>query len=368
MIKRIALDNFKCFTKLSLEMSNLNLFTGINGMGKSTVIQAILLLKQAMDNGSLSNGLHLNGSLVNIGTGRDLLCRYGDNDDIGIEITTDKSKYEFLYEYAPESDFLPLKQTHQMNADKIAETNLNLFQGFEFISAERIGPRRTYGKSYYSTYDKNQLGSQGELASAYLFLRGRDEVVNTSALHKAQPSRLLQSQVNAWLAEISPGVAAEVEDFLNAGLVGLHYKIGDAFGGNEYSAMNVGFGITYVLPIIVSILKAKSGDLLIIENPEAHLHPKGQRKMGELIAQAAAGGVQIIVETHSDHILNGLRLAVKHEDIKKDKISLNYFYQAEFEGKLIHDKASPVIQDNGSLSDWPEGFFDEWDLAIDELF
>lgn len=137
--------------------------------------------------------------------------------------------------------------------------------------------------------------------------------------------------------------------------------------------MNVGFGISYVAPVIVSLLKAKSGDLVIIENPEAHLHPRGQRKMGELIAKAASGGAQIILETHSDHILNGIRLSVKNRTISTNDVRLNYFFQRLDSNlilgeRVIHEKCSPVILDDGSLSDWPDGFFDEWDKALDELF
>ncbi|MEG1094995.1 MAG: DUF3696 domain-containing protein [Lactococcus sp.] len=90
--------------------------------------------------------------------------------------------------------------------------------------------------------------------------------------------------------------------------------------------------------------------------------------MGELIAKACAGGVQIIVETHSDHLLNGIRLAVKRKDIDRSLIRLNYFYRYFEANKIVHTKSSPTILDNGGLSDWPEGFFDEWDKAIDELF
>ena len=83
---------------------------------------------------------------------------------------------------------------------------------------------------------------------------------------------------------------------------------------NEYRPTSVGFGIAYVLPVLVALLSANEKYMVIIENPEAHLHPRGQVAMGELIARAAAAGVQVIVETHSDHVLNGVRLAVKGKD------------------------------------------------------
>lgn len=80
---------------------------------------------------------------------------------------------------------------------------------------------------------------------------------------------------------------------------------------NEYTPQNVGFGISYSLHVITAILKAKDGDLIIIENPESHVHPRGQAELGKLIALAAINNIQIIIETHSDHIINGIRVAVK---------------------------------------------------------
>jgi predicted ATPase len=368
MLDKLTIRNFKCFEKLTLEMSGLNVLSGINSMGKSTIIQALLLLRQTFERGSLDKGLHLNGSYVNIGTGRDLLCRYGEDDEIGIILESGLNRFELAYDYTQDSDYLVLKKPPCENEHPVLEPYSLFSNRFDYISAERLGPRRSYGKSHYDIFDKNQVGLQGQMAVDYLFERGRDRIENKDALHNAEESPLLEHQVNAWLDEISPGVKVETKSFLDAGLVGLNYTVMGSYGANEYNAMNVGFGITYVLPIVVSVLKAKRGDLLIIENPEAHLHPKGQRKIGELIARAAAGGVQIILETHSDHILNGLRLSVKKTHISRFQIRLNYFYRIEKQNKIKHEKSSPAILEDGSLSDWPEGFFDEWDTAIDELF
>mgnify|MGYP005780600803 FL=1 len=104
--------------------------------------------------------------------------------------------------------------------------------------------------------------------------------------------------------------------------------------------------------------------MLIVENPEAHIHPAGQRMLGELLARAGAGGVQIFAETHSDHIINGIRLAVKHGIISGEEIALDYFYKDQ---KYRHDYVRPEILSDGRLDCWPEGFFDEWDKALYEL-
>lgn len=367
MIKRIQLKNFKCFEKLDLELSNLNVLAGINSMGKSTVIQALLLLRQAHDNQSLRKGLHLNGELVNIGTGYDVLYRNSNEDFFSISIShqlhdNDDFIFKAEYEYNKDSDFQKLisPKDHLLHY-----TTVNLFNSsFTYISANRLGPQKIYEKSYHQVVDNKQIGTKGELFVDFLSEFGSNlKVSNINVLHPSVSSQILIYQTQAWLSEISPDVNINTKSYTEAGLVGM------SFSKDGYNPINVGFGLSYVAPVVIAILKAKPGDLLIIENPEAHLHPRGQRKMGELISAACSGGVQIILETHSDHLLNGIRLSVKNQKINRNLIRLNYFYaEKDKNNNIVHKKCSPAILDNGSLSAWPDGFFDEWDKAVDELF
>jgi predicted ATPase len=118
---------------------------------------------------------------------------------------------------------------------------------------------------------------------------------------------------------------------------------------------------------VVATLAAAPGSLLLIENPEAHLHPKGQALMGELLARAAAGGVQVVIETHSDHVLNGIRLAVHGGRIAPEAVRLHYFERRDLGGQVQHVVTSPRIDRDGRIDDWPEGFFDEWDKSLEAL-
>ena len=126
---------------------------------------------------------------------------------------------------------------------------------------------------------------------------------------------------------------------------------------------NVGFGLTYVLPIVIACLTATPGSMILLENPEAHVHPRGQSAMARMTCAAAAAGAQVIVETHSDHILNGVRLAVKNEVIPARDVALHYFDRQEDGIRVL----SPAIGSDGMLSEWPPGFFDEWDRSLDQL-
>jgi len=76
-----------------------------------------------------------------------------------------------------------------------------------------------------------------------------------------------------------------------------------------------GFGLSYTLPVITALLVGTliPNSLVIIENPEAHLHPRGQTEIARLIALCAQVGTQIIIETHSDHLFDGIRIAAKNK-------------------------------------------------------
>ncbi len=369
MINQIVIENYKCFKKLSLELSNLNVLAGVNSMGKSSIIQVLLLLRQAFSNNSISKGLHLNGAYIQLGTGYDVMNRMSDEDSFKFIIDLDTQKAKFQYKYNKSSDYILLDKKESKVSNEFIKT-CNLFaNSFAYVSAARIGPQRYYEGSYYDVTEKQQVGIKGELFVDYLKIHENESLSNTKIFHPSCKSYKLPEQVNAWLSEISPGVSLTPDIDNKTGIVSLQY----GFSNESYSPLNVGFGLSYVAPIVVALLKAKSGDLVIIENPEAHLHPKGQRKMGELISRAAAGGVQVIVETHSDHLLNGIRLSVKEKLIDKSLTRLNYFYREEKQDKTIgryyeYKKSSPQILDNGKLSDWPDGFFDEWDKALMELF
>jgi predicted ATPase len=136
---------------------------------------------------------------------------------------------------------------------------------------------------------------------------------------------------------------------------------------NPYRTTNVGFGITYTFPVLVALLSSVSPTLLLLENPEAHLHPKGQVSIGDLMARAASCGIQVVVETHSDHVLNGIRLAVHGGKLPPDSVCLHFFERNLQNEQTCAEVISPRIDRNGRIDRWPEGFFDEWDKSLEAL-
>jgi predicted ATPase len=362
MLKKCRLKNFKRFLAQEFELNYLNLLSGMNGMGKSSVIQSFLLLRQSHQQKLLkATGLALNGDLIQIGTAQDALHNEAQQDTIGFEITLDSQEcIKWSFDYNSQSDVLSLSSPPVSNKT----WNLSLFNdNFQYLRAERLGPRSSFMMSDFQVRQHRQLGTQGEYTAHYLSIFGGSEKIAGPALaHPNETSYNLLLQVEAWLGEISPGTRISLNATPEMDLVNLQFSFS---GGTKYRSTNVGFGITYTLPIIVAILAAKPGALLLIENPEAHLHPKGQAQMGELLARAASIGIQVIVETHSDHVLNGIRVAVHGGRLKPDHVALHFF-----QPQLTPDTpavVSPKIDRNGRIDQWPDGFFDEWDKSLEAL-
>ena len=122
-----------------------------------------------------------------------------------------------------------------------------------------------------------------------------------------------------------------------------------------------------VLPVVVAALSAEEDHLLVIETPEAHLHPAGQAHMGEFLAEVAAAGVQVILETHSDHVLNGIRRAVKRNALSPDAAALHFFRPRDEKDENAAQVLSPVLDRDGNIDSWPDGFFDQFDKDMNHF-
>ncbi|MCP4150917.1 MAG: DUF3696 domain-containing protein, partial [bacterium] len=313
--------------------------------------------------------ISLNGDLVQIGNGKDLLFEYYNDQEVGIEVSADGSSSGtagWKWNAGTDSDRLPLSE-QVLPTGKIFNSAL-FGPDFHYLNAERLGPRVYFDTSNFNVINKNQLGTHGEYAVNYLAEFQKTLIPVENLKHPKSSGLTLYEQVNAWMGEIRPGTRIDVSSNLDMSLVGLRYQfLGGKDIGNRFRPTNVGFGISFLLPVLVAILSSKPGALLILENPEAHLHPRGQAKIGELMAMASANGIQIITETHSDHILNGVRVAVKKELVTPEQTNFLFFHGEVIEDRFKHYILNPKIDKNGRIDQWPEGFFDEWDRQLSEL-
>jgi predicted ATPase len=373
VIDLLRLQNFKCFADAALPLGALTLLTGLNGAGKSSVIQALLLLRQSHDQGLLAQGrLALNGELVQLGTAQDALYGYAEDEHISFELTGGGSTIAYEFEYNKGVDVLGAS-TAGGAAARAHDTGVargDLFgESFQYLCAERIGPRTSFATSDFLVRERRQIGIRGELTAHFLSTFGKKERVAAGPLLRADAvSADLLTQVEAWLDFICPGTRIQLTSHRAMDAVQLGYQFVSGRDVTDvYRPTNVGFGLTYTLPILVAVLSASPGALLLIENPEAHLHPRGQAHMGEFLALAASAGIQLILETHSDHVLNGVRIAVHGGKLAPELARIHFFERKDGADRAVHEITSPRMDRDGRIDKWPPGFFDEWDSALDRL-
>ncbi|NNJ11946.1 DUF3696 domain-containing protein [Chloroflexales bacterium ZM16-3] len=364
MITDLRVQNFKCFEDMTLHLGPLTLMAGTNASGKSSTIQSLLLLRQSYLRGLLQRGeLLLNGSLASLGAARDVLYEDAATNEIAFAIRANsQADLSFTFSVQPgKSDIYRLRASE---APVLSPGGPLFATAFNYLNAERIGPRLTYPMA--ELRDENiDIGPQGEYTLDVLS-RHRDQPVATAGMTYRDPESgstpsSIEYQVRYWMQTIIPNFDFELDSINAADQV----RVGFRIGTREYlRPTNIGFGLIYTLPIVVGALVAPAGSLFIVENPEAHLHPAGQSRIGHFLARAAAAGVQVLIETHSDHVLNGIRRAVRDKALLPGQVSLAFFSTSE-------DSATKVIQPkiyaSGGIRPWPKGFFDQFERDLREL-
>jgi predicted ATPase len=233
----------------------------------------------------------------------------------------------------------------------------------------RNGPVHTYGKDTSQVeYAKQISKKQGrcELTAHYLHCYGKDNIADECLTFDGGDNLALHHNVQGWMKAISPGINIHVESSESDFKINYSFSRGKGkTSTNSFKATNIDFGISYVLPIVISALHARKGSLILIENPEAHIHPAGQAKLMALICLAANVGVQFVIETHSDHIINGLLLAVKKKTLKEQAVSLYFLDRKE---STQETEVYPLaIAPGGRIKNPPQGFFDQIDLDMKAL-
>lgn len=365
MINQIRLFQFKVFKDQVFNLSNLTLLTGINGMGKSSIIQSLLVLRNSFDRGELQSASKLtieDKEMVNLVSPDAMLCAEAGSNEVTFHLIDDDTEGSWTVKAEGSSNSLPI-------AKHRTEENIfqcNLFQNsFQYLNAERIGPRQYYDRSSVSR-NHSALGYRGEFTASVLFEAATKLLKVNHKQLIVSGSDLVYDQVSNWISRIIyPGTKVSL-DVSNPNHIVLQY----AFAREKertFNPVNIGFGFSFALPVIVAVLTATPGSLIIVENPEAHLHPKGQAEMGRFLGIAANCGLQIIVETHSDHILNGIRIAIKEKEIDPASIKIIFVgaYDAGETQKVF--VTEPEIDEDGRIDDWPKDFFDTWEYSLMRL-
>ena len=367
MVTKIEIENFKCFKEtFTFECNKLNLFTGINGRGKSSAMQILLLISQSVIKSNSLNYIHLRGSHINLGLYSDIKNSFSPrskNIKIGLSFD-DTPCFEILCNEDETSVYRAniLNKEEFLTVLKDAGTYgkiLETLKHVHFVSADRLGPQMFMEKVDLPEFIN--VGKRGEYTWEILAQSQKNNIVVNEAMYLGEESNSLLRQTIAWMSYIFNGARIAIKgDDSDSSVLSL--LINNREDGYMYKPINIGFGYSYLLPLVVSGLLAKPGEILIVENPEAHLHPSAQSHMAEFYAKLAASGVQVFIESHSEHILNGVRLACVDNEIGISNTDTSvFFFGDDFSVKKI------AISKVGKMESWPRGFFDQKEHDIAKL-
>lgn len=374
MIGSVLVKNFKCFKDLEIKFKPITVVCGGNGVGKSSLIQSLLLIRQTADQlrklqdvGALSDDtnvefpVRLNGPYrLALGNSLRLTNDELESDQIEIEVRPDASgvppvSAKFI------ADVDKAKVTIQAHycGGRTSEIfnctgQLPVFSDqFHYLIAERHGPRdlsEVSDESYINT------GLAGEHTADAIARAEAQNFTVDERLCLIEGQNLFKVQLEAWMRLLVPNIQLISHPYPEINRVRLSIeKAGTPV--DPLSPTSTGFGISYVLPIIVSGLLCPPGAMLIVENPEAHLHPAAQSAVGQFLAAVASTGVQVIIETHSENVINGVRLATIKDLIDYDDVGLLFFSTTD--GDTQPKIESISIDALAELSAWPRGFFDQ---------
>lgn len=341
MITSLGIKGLKSVDELQLNFKNLNLLIGTNSSGKSTVIQSLLIASQNID----EHNSDFNGSLVSLGDFREIRNFITNTKSISIDIEDGKGKHQ--WEFFEEED--SIKNSTGKDCD------FKFDDGLYYLSASRIGYMDTYEKDIKKVY---RFGLQGEYCFSY-FIKNKEKILDNSILID-NISRTLDYNVNYWFEYIISSKLV-VMDIQQTDRLKVQFS---SASGREVRTENIGSGVSYLINIIIICLSIEEGNTLIIENPEIYLHPKAQAKLIEFFIFISKSNRQLIIETHSDHMFNGIRVNVANEKIKNEDVSLHFLSLNE---KNCTENREISIVKRGRIINGSNDLFDQFEIDLDRM-
>lgn len=329
MINRIHIVNYKGLAEAELDLKKYTILTGLNSTGKSTCFQSILA---ALYLSKPNAGILLSDWDFSFESIRN---RNVNAKSIKIEIDTEDGEIKCIID--------------ENGIDINHDTELDIETNLYYLNANRLG----FG-DFETMSPKFYIGLAGE----YIFGTFEKEKSNTviTGLRCLDESETLSSHVNYWLSYIS-GLRFELQtEIVSTTKVKVIYR---SEGLPNIVPQQLGVGISYLAKILIMCLRAKVGDVLMIENPEIHLHPAAQARLGEFFTYISNAGIQLLIETHCEYLIDKLQYQI---------------YKAKFNSNdaVLYYKGGPetpfeqmIFESNGRFAKrFPSGFYD---VTLDEL-
>ncbi|WP_139650797.1 AAA family ATPase [Raoultibacter phocaeensis] len=353
MLKHIHLENFKAQQAADLDFSKINILTGFNSTGKTTVIQSLAFIKQSLQKKELS----FNDYLLRLGDYREVVSRHDTELPIRISVTLNGSEEDLQYSLdasmngVVETFAVDGEQGWQWDSrtDGAVEASGRLFfpiaaggyGGGVFTSSD---PAKTMQEQKRTMeWFENMLylsSNRGFTKYNYPLLAGKPTVEDISnrtgdssaleewlsnliiyRINEAKRYPAMEEQLTRMTDRLS-SLGVEISPYV---MSGPSVVIDLAESGMWVSAVNSGYGVNQSVASIVLGSLSEPGSLVMIEEPETHLHPRFQRTMAQILADFTKEGKQVLITSHSDHVLQEMRKLVLDGTVPKDDVKVYHF-------------------------------------------
>jgi hypothetical protein len=343
MFKQLKVKSFKSVTDVEIKLKKLNLFLGTNSSGKSSVLQSILVLSQAdklnYKNDEMTTNTVLNGDFIRLGNYNEIKSKKA-TDDIQISLRD----YNNVFKLSISRDIV------------YYDVNEHFFNKVKYISADRIGAKDVYPESFS---EEQYFQSNGQYLFSFL-QKNKKLSLNEDFVMNQDGSNTLLVELNYWLNKILD-TKLKIEEIEQTDLVKVTYDVRGNIISNR--PKNLGTGTSFIISILILCLGSQEGDVLLIENPELHLHPKAQSALTDFLIHIAEHNRQLFIETHSDHVFNAIRVAISRDqsDDKKNSQELFgiNFVELDEEFKTLNHEIE--VKGKGDVINPQDGLFDQFD-------
>jgi hypothetical protein len=354
-ITNISITGYKSLeSECNIEVRPLTILAGANSSGKSSVIQPLLLLKQTLEATYDPGALKLDGPNVKFTSASQFFSRIQGKtggDRFSIKLTIDGG-LSLTNIYGRSSDgVLEILESTVKKEESVS----NLFSPSLFAPPIR---RLIHVPGFRGNPERNY-----KLTGISSAFPGTFEIYTASIINhwqKTDNPRLIELWKAMETLELTSKVVAKKLNDIEIELL-----VSDLPGKDDenhlISIADVGFGLSQILPVIVALIVAEPGQLVYLEQPEIHLHPRATAALGDLLVKAANRGVKVIAETHSDLLLRRVQSLVAEGKIAPENLKLHWFQLKE---NGVTEINSADLDDAGAYGeDWPEDFSD---VALDE--
>lgn len=390
MLEKIAIRHYKCLQEELVEFKPLTILTGKNNSGKSSILQTVLLAARNCNPKNrermydvVSKYLDIKYNFEMFINGDTIICKNAEYDLFKDENTLlfEENLFYLTSNRVGQEDIVKSNMQYKVgnNGEFLFGALWNFFADnvhfdmsvhdcnklIDMCSNPHViyNVRKSMLKFLYT--DSSGECKNEEFLSKVDDHKNIDEIVRDEAFrmqHDIASSlynavMTLPVAINCWLSYIADSPTIIISEYVTAGTCKVYFRQNDV--EEEINPFNVGSGLSYLAKVLILCFLAKPGDVVIIENPEIHLHPGAQSRLGEFFCFLASKGIQLIVETHCEHLLNSLRYQVYKEQIASTDVIIYYKENAKrhFEKILIARDGYYANTKNQKIT-FPQGFFD----------